>query len=59
MNETIKMHVMDNHTIQKRNLVLQQVIDLTTSNGEHYLEKLKEFNQNFKPNQKVKLDLYH
>lgn len=59
MNQAIKMHVMDDHTIEKRNLVVQEVINLTTVNGEQYLEKLRKFNEKFKPNQKVRLALYH
>lgn len=59
MNYSMKTRPMDDSTIEKRNLAIQEVINLTTVNGEKYLEKLRKFNEKFTPNHQVKLGLYH
>ena len=58
MSKAIKMPFMDDTMLDRRNMAIQEVINLTTVNGHDYLKKLEEFNRQFKPNKRVRI-LYH
>jgi len=42
--------LLSDNIIERRLLVIQQVIDLTAYHGEHFLNKIEKLNSSFEPN---------